>query len=69
MDADKIAHSTYAPGGPAYDGVVAAFGKEVSRPMARSIAASSGRSCLEMRSRLNKLTRSSGPRPSTHPPN
>jgi len=29
MDADKIAHSTYAPGGPAYDGVVAAFGKEV----------------------------------------
>jgi dephospho-CoA kinase len=29
MDADKIAHSTYAPGGPAYDGVVAAFGTEV----------------------------------------
>jgi len=29
MDADKIAQSTYAPGGPAYDGVVAAFGKEV----------------------------------------
>jgi dephospho-CoA kinase len=32
MDADKIAHSTYAPGGPAYDGVVAAFGKEVLAP-------------------------------------
>jgi dephospho-CoA kinase len=29
MDADKIAHSTYAPSGPAYAGVVAAFGKEV----------------------------------------
>jgi dephospho-CoA kinase len=29
MDADKIAHSTYAPGGPAYAGVVAVFGKEV----------------------------------------
>jgi dephospho-CoA kinase len=32
MDADKIAHSTYAPGGPAYAGVVAAFGKEVLAP-------------------------------------
>jgi len=32
MDADKIAHSTYAPGGPAYDGVVAAFGREVLAP-------------------------------------
>ena len=32
MDADKIAHSTYAPGGPAYDGVVAAFGKEALAP-------------------------------------
>ena len=32
MDADKIAHSTYAPGGPAYDGVVAVFGKEILAP-------------------------------------
>jgi len=32
MDADKIAHSTYAPGGPAYDGVVVAFGREVLAP-------------------------------------
>ncbi len=32
MDADKIAHSTYAPGGPAYDGVVAVFGQEVPTP-------------------------------------
>lgn len=29
IDADKVAHTTYAPGGPAYDGVVAAFGKEI----------------------------------------
>ncbi len=32
MDADKIAHSTYSPGGPAYDDVVAAFGKGVLAP-------------------------------------
>jgi dephospho-CoA kinase len=32
MDADKIAHSTYAPGGPAYAGVVAVFGQEVLTP-------------------------------------
>jgi dephospho-CoA kinase len=32
MDADKIAHRTYAPGGPAYAGVVAAFGTEVLAP-------------------------------------
>ncbi len=29
MDADKIAHGTYAPGGPAYEAVVAAFGKDI----------------------------------------
>jgi dephospho-CoA kinase len=32
MDADKIAHSTYAPGATAYDGVVAVFGKEILAP-------------------------------------
>ena len=26
LDADKVAHTTYAPGGPAYDAVIAAFG-------------------------------------------
>ena len=25
LDADKVAHTTYAPGGPAYDAVIAAF--------------------------------------------
>ena len=29
LDADKIAQSTYAPGGPAYEAVVAAFGKTI----------------------------------------
>jgi dephospho-CoA kinase len=29
LDADKVAHSTYAPGAPAYDQVVAAFGRGV----------------------------------------
>jgi dephospho-CoA kinase len=29
LDADKVAHSTYAPGAPAYDKVVAAFGRGV----------------------------------------
>lgn len=29
VDADKIGHQVYEPGGPAYDDVVAAFGQEV----------------------------------------
>jgi dephospho-CoA kinase len=29
LDADKVAHSTYAPGAPAYDAVVAAFGADI----------------------------------------
>jgi dephospho-CoA kinase len=29
LDADKVAHTTYAPGGPAYDAVIAAFGAEI----------------------------------------
>jgi dephospho-CoA kinase len=29
LDADKVAHTTYAPGAPAYDAVVAAFGAQV----------------------------------------
>jgi dephospho-CoA kinase len=32
VDADKVAHTTYAPGAPAYDAVVAAFGPEVVAP-------------------------------------
>ncbi|HWN58545.1 MAG TPA: dephospho-CoA kinase [Methylomirabilota bacterium] len=29
IDADKVAHTTYAPGGAAYDAVIAAFGEEI----------------------------------------
>ena len=32
LDADKIAHTTYAPGAPAYDAVVAAFGADIVAP-------------------------------------
>jgi dephospho-CoA kinase len=32
LDADKVAHSTYAPGGPAYDKVVEAFGRGILGP-------------------------------------
>jgi dephospho-CoA kinase len=32
LDADKVAHTTYAPGGPAYDGVIGAFGAQVLAP-------------------------------------
>jgi len=29
IDADRVAHTTYAPGGAAYDAVIAAFGAEI----------------------------------------
>ena len=32
VDADRVAQETYAPGGPAYDAVVRAFGPEVVSP-------------------------------------
>lgn len=32
VDADKLGHGAYLPGGPAYDDVVAAFGREVVAP-------------------------------------
>jgi dephospho-CoA kinase len=32
LDADKVGHSIYAPGGPAYNEVVAAFGREILAP-------------------------------------
>ncbi len=32
LDADKVGHSIYAPGGPAYDDVVAAFGNQILAP-------------------------------------
>lgn len=56
MDADKIAHSTYAPGGPAYDGVVAAFGKEVLAPDGSVDRSKLGPIVFKDPSRLGKLT-------------
>jgi dephospho-CoA kinase len=32
VDADKVAHTTYAPGGPAYEAVIAAFGPDIVAP-------------------------------------
>jgi dephospho-CoA kinase len=32
IDADKVAHEVMRPGGPAYDGVMAAFGPEILAP-------------------------------------
>ena len=32
IDADKVAHEVMRPGGPAYDGVLAAFGSEILAP-------------------------------------
>ncbi|HVA81220.1 MAG TPA: dephospho-CoA kinase [Candidatus Binataceae bacterium] len=32
LDADRVGHAIYAPGGPAYQDVVAAFGKEILAP-------------------------------------
>ncbi|HUA34557.1 MAG TPA: dephospho-CoA kinase [Candidatus Binataceae bacterium] len=32
LDADKVGHGIYAPGGPAYEDVIAAFGREILAP-------------------------------------
>ncbi len=56
MDADKIAHSTYAPGGPAYDGVVAAFGKEVLAPDGTVDRSKLGPIVFKEPEKLTKLT-------------
>jgi dephospho-CoA kinase len=32
IDADKVGHEIYAPGGPAYDDMIAAFGREILAP-------------------------------------
>jgi dephospho-CoA kinase len=56
MDADKIAHSTYAPGGPAYDGVVAVFGKEVLAPDGSVDRSKLGPIVFKEPAKLTKLT-------------
>ena len=56
MDADKIAHSTYAPGGPAYDGVLAAFGKDVLAPDGSIDRSKLGPIVFKEPAKLTKLT-------------
>ena len=56
LDADKIAHSTYAPGAPAYDGVVAAFGADIVAPDRTIDRKKLGAVVFGNPERLNKLT-------------
>src|SRR5215469_1105016 len=56
LDADKVAHTTYAPGATSYDAVIAAFGKDVvaaDRPIDRKKL---GAIVFGNPERLNKLT-------------
>lgn len=56
LDADKVAHTTYAPGGPAYDGVIAAFGTQVLAPDRTIDRKKLGAIVFGNPERLNKLT-------------
>lgn len=59
VDADRIAREVLAPGGPAYDAVVRAFGPEVVRPdgtVDRKVLAARVFADAEVRRRLNALT-------------
>ena len=56
LDADKVAHTTYAPGGPAYDGVIAAFGAQVLAPDRTIDRKKLGAIVFGKPEQLNKLT-------------
>ena len=56
LDADKVAHTTYAPGGPAYDAVIAAFGAEVLAPDRTIDRKKLGAIVFGNPEQLNKLT-------------
>ena len=56
IDADKVAHTTYAPGGAAYDAVVAAFGAEIVAPDGTIDRKKLGAIVFGNPERLNKLT-------------
>jgi dephospho-CoA kinase len=56
LDADKVAHTTYAPGAPAYDAVIAAFGKEVVADDQTIDRKKLGAIVFGNPERLNKLT-------------
>jgi dephospho-CoA kinase len=56
IDADKLAHTTYAPGGAAYDAVVAAFGAEIVATDRTIDRKKLGAIVFGNPERLNKLT-------------
>jgi dephospho-CoA kinase len=56
FDADKVAHTTYAPGAPAYDAVIAAFGKDVVADDRTIDRKKLGAIVFGSPERLNKLT-------------
>ena len=56
LDADKVAHTTYAPGGPAYDAVIAAFGAQVLAPDRTIDRKKLGAVVFGNSEQLNKLT-------------
>ena len=56
LDADKVAHTTYAPGAPAYDSVIAAFGNDVLAADRTIDRKKLGAIVFGSPERLNKLT-------------
>ncbi len=56
IDADKVAHTTYAPGGAAYDAVIAAFGTEIVAVDRTIDRKKLGAIVFGNTDRLNKLT-------------
>src|SRR5271155_377722 len=56
VDADKVAHTTYAPGAPAYDAVIAAFGTDVVAPDRTIDRKKLGAIVFENPERLSQLT-------------
>ena len=56
LDADKVAHTTYASGAPAYAAVIAAFGPEIVAPDRTIDRRKLGAIVFGNSERLNKLT-------------
>jgi dephospho-CoA kinase len=56
LDADKVAHTTYAPGATSYDAVIAAFGNDVVAPDRTIDRKKLGAIVFGNPERLNKLT-------------
>ncbi|MGA7869305.1 MAG: dephospho-CoA kinase [Candidatus Binatus sp.] len=56
LDADKVAHTTYAPGAPAYNAVIDAFGAEIVAPDRTIDRRKLGSIVFGNPERLNRLT-------------